>query len=70
MNTICPKCESDASETNLTETVGVTESGKKWKTITFSCQKCSAVLSIQVNPLSMDIDLLNKIRNMMLSLPK
>jgi hypothetical protein len=66
----CPKCDKELSELNVKPIPAKTNNGGTWKAIVLTCPSCSSILGTQIDPQAMDIDLLNKIRGMMLSLPK
>jgi len=66
----CPKCEKEIENAHIQPMNAITKSNKSFKSIAFLCPECSSILGIQIDPLASDNDLLNKIRGMMLSLPK
>ena len=66
----CPKCDKELSDVKVGSMSAKTKNGKTCKSISFTCPDCSTILGIQIDPQAMDNDLLNKIRNLMVTLPK
>jgi hypothetical protein len=66
----CPKCEKDIAHLNLEEIPIHTKGKTAWKGIPFNCPQCLSPLSVQIDPVALDADLLKAIKLHLLSMPK
>ncbi len=54
----CPKCESSINSVTVEDvSLDVFMVGPKWRGFSYSCQRCQAVLSIEMNPLTLKEDI-------------
>ena len=54
----CGKCEKDVMQVAIDLVAGVPPTGKQLKCAVFSCPHCSTVLSVQVDPVALQSELL------------
>jgi hypothetical protein len=52
----CPKCGSVVSKVNLSSVAVISGSGHALKGVSFLCQSCNCVLSIQIAPVASTAD--------------
>lgn len=68
--TKCPRCEQDITHINMEEITGKASSQKSWKCIAYTCPQCSTLISVQMNPLTLQTDILNGVRALLSAQPK
>jgi hypothetical protein len=57
----CPKCEKPLTSATVKAITGSGE-GKKFALVAYSCPLCQSVVSIQMDPLALNIDLRNDLK--------
>ena len=58
----CPKCEKIISKVkyeNISASSGI--GGTEWNAISYCCQSCNTVLSVQIDPVALNTDLLKEL---------
>lgn len=55
----CPKCDNPVQNVTISEVSAGVPFGTKWKAISFNCQSCQTVLSIQIDPIAIKTDIIN-----------
>lgn len=53
----CPQCQKPIRHVKLEDVDINTERGPRWKGFSYLCPSCSCVLSVQMNPLTLNDDL-------------
>ena len=58
----CPKCDSAINNCSV-EDITLDIAGKpRWRAFSYSCPNCKAVLGVQMNPLTLNVDLINQVK--------
>jgi len=58
----CPKCEATI-DTCLVEDINLVNGSKAlWRAFSYSCPSCKTVLGVQMNPLTLNADLVNTLK--------
>jgi hypothetical protein len=61
--TICPKCDKKIEHVN-TEGISVDPQGKAMKGISYLCPLCNCVLSVAIDPVALNSDILREVRDL------
>ncbi len=66
----CPKCEQ-AIDNVIAEDISINDTKQpRWRGFSYSCPSCKTVLSIQINPLALNIDQLVEIKKIVSPAPE
>jgi len=55
----CPKCDSVISACVVEDVSLLTGDTPRWRAFSYSCPSCKTVLGVQMNPLTLNVDLVN-----------
>jgi hypothetical protein len=57
----CPKCDMRITKVTV-EGVNVIGAGESYRGVSYLCPSCNCVLSVQIDPLGLNADLVQKLR--------
>jgi hypothetical protein len=60
----CPKCEKRIEQVNI-EGISVDAYGRVRKGISYLCPSCSCVLSVAIDPIALNVDLLRDLKELL-----
>jgi len=55
----CPKCDAVVNSVRMEEVLIFGPDGAQWKGVKYVCLSCDSVLSVSLDPVSMDADLVD-----------
>lgn len=61
----CPKCESIVSHVATEDVTLNVNLQARWKGFSYSCPRCRTVLGVQMNPLTIQVDIVNDIKKLL-----
>ncbi len=57
----CPKCEQIISHVNCDDVEVRVAFGTTWKGVSYNCPHCQTVLSVQIDPIAVKTDIINRL---------
>jgi hypothetical protein len=58
----CPKCDSVINACVVEDVNLLAGDAPRWRAFSYSCPSCKTVLGVQMNPLTLNVDLANLIK--------